>query len=105
MRRLSLAALCALVAVSAGAQTIPEALQYSENNYYGTARSIALGNAMTALGGDLGSIGINPAGGAVARYSQFTVTPGVTLMTTNADYSCKNDLDYTNLTKNRNIIN
>ena len=101
MRRLSFAALCAFVAVSAGAQTIPEALQYSENNYYGTARSIALGNAMTALGGDLGSIGINPAGGAVARYSQFTVTPGVTLMTTNADYSCKNDLDYTNLTKTR----
>lgn len=99
MRRLSFAALCAFVAVSAGAQTIPEALQYSENNYYGTARSIALGNAMTALGGDLGSIGINPAGGAVARYSQFTVTPGVTLMTTNADYSYKNDLDYANLTR------
>lgn len=99
MRRLSLAALCAFVAVSAGAQTIPEALQYSENNYYGTARSIALGNAVTALGGDLGSIGINPAGGAVARYSQFTVTPGVTLMSTSADYSCKNDMDYANLTK------
>lgn len=99
MRRLFLAALCACAAVSAGAQTIPEALQYSENNYYGTARSIALGNAMTALGGDLGSIGINPAGGAVARYSQFTVSPGVTLMTTNADYSYKNDVDYANLTR------
>ena len=38
-----------------------------------------MGNAFTALGGDLGSIGINPAGSAVANYSQFTITPGLTI--------------------------
>lgn len=58
------------------AQTMSDALTFSQNNYFGTARSMALGNAMTALGGDLGSIGINPAGSAVARYSQFSITPG-----------------------------
>ena len=69
MRKTIITALLSLAAVAAGAQTLSEALNYSGNNYYGTARSIALGNAMTALGGDLGSVGINPAGSAVAPYS------------------------------------
>lgn len=88
MRRfiLAAAALCLAVA-SANAQTLSEAVDYSTNNYYGTARSIALGNAMTALGGDLGSIGINPAGSAVAPYSQFTISPGITVSSTSASFS------------------
>ena len=60
------------------AQTAYDALTFSENNYEGTARSVAMGNAFTALGGDLGSITINPAGSAVANYSQFTITPSLT---------------------------
>ncbi len=40
---------------------------------------MALGNAVTALGGDLGSVGINPAGSAVANYSQITLSPGLTI--------------------------
>lgn len=74
-------------AVSVNAQNLSEAVRYSTNSYYGTARSMALGGAMTALGGDLGSVGINPAGSAVAGYSQFTITPGVTVASTNSDYS------------------
>lgn len=104
MRRFFIAALCVCTAVAAGAQNITDALQYSENNYYGTARSLALGNAMTALGGDLGSIGINPAGAAVSRYSQFTISPGVTLMTNSSDYSVRNDEDYANLYKTSNSL-
>jgi len=34
---------------------------------------------MTAVGGDLGSLTFNPAGSAVAGYSQFTLTPGLTV--------------------------
>ena len=78
MRKIALAALLSFAAAAAGAQTLSEALTYGVNDYYGTARSIALGGAMTALGGDLGSVGINPAGSAVAPYSQFTISPGVT---------------------------
>ena len=63
----------------ASAQTAYDALRYSENNYEGTARSMAMGNAFTALGGDLGAVTINPAGSAVAKYSQITITPGLTL--------------------------
>lgn len=65
-------------AVSSYAQTAYDALLLSENNYEGTARTVAMGNAFTALGGDLGSVTINPAGSAVAGYSQFTLTPSLT---------------------------
>ncbi|MFR8803614.1 MAG: hypothetical protein ACLVGR_03915 [Anaerovoracaceae bacterium] len=62
MRKTIFTALLSLTAVAAGAQTMYDGLTFSQNNYYGTARSIGMGNAMTAVGGDLGSIGINPAG-------------------------------------------
>ena len=94
MKRFALAALLTLAAAAAGAQTLSEALTYSVNDYYGTARSIALGNAMTALGGDLGSIGINPAGSAVAPYSQFTISPGITIMSNTSGYSTFYQEDY-----------
>lgn len=61
---------------TAAAQNYADALRFSENEYEGTARTMAMGNAFTALGGDLGSLGINPAGSAVARSSQFTVSLG-----------------------------
>ncbi len=77
----------ASICVAATAQDSYYAEMLSRNNYYGTARSVALGNAMTALGGDLGSIGINPAGSAVANYSQFTITPGLLFSSTGASYS------------------
>ena len=50
--------------VGANAQTMYDALRFSENNYEGTARTIAMGNAFTALGGDPGAVTINPAGSA-----------------------------------------
>lgn len=74
-------------ALVAGAQTMYDGLTFSQNNYYGTARSIGMGNAMTAVGGDLGSIGINPAGSAINNFSQFTITPGVTISSMNSSWS------------------
>ena len=66
-----------LLCGAASAQGFDAGLLFSENDYQGTARTMAMGNAFTALGGDLGSIGINPAGSAVARCYQFTITPGL----------------------------
>lgn len=79
-----------VLAATAGAQTMSDALTFSQNNYYGTARSMALGNAMTAVGGDLGSIGLNPAGSAIARYNQFSVTPGYNISSNNSFFSSSN---------------
>ncbi len=77
-------------AFCAKAQTMYDALTFSENDYEGTARTMAMGNAFTALGGDLGSININPAGSAVAGYSQVTITPGVSISVNSAGGTSKN---------------
>lgn len=87
MKKIAIVSLLSLAAVSALAQTSYDALQMSDNEYFGTARTLAMGNAFTALGGDPGSFGINPAGSAVNRYAQFTITPNLSIAATGAGYS------------------
>ena len=83
MKKIMLAAMTLAAGITASAQDLTDALRFSENEYEGTARTMAMGNAFTALGGDMGSLGINPAGSAVARRSQFTVSlgPNITIGT------------------------
>ena len=64
------------------AQTMYDALDLGKDNYYGTARTMGMGNAVTAVGSDLGTIGLNPAGSAVAGYSQFALTQGLAISST-----------------------
>lgn len=70
--------LICLTALSAtlNAQGPSEALRVSQWSYEGTARTIAMGNAFTALGGDIGGIAVNPAASGVLRHSEFTLSPG-----------------------------
>jgi hypothetical protein len=82
MKKTAISILLALCTASLFGQTAYDALMLSENSYEGTARSVAMGNAFTALGGDLGAVTINPAGSAMAPYSQVTITPGITIATT-----------------------
>lgn len=79
MKKILAVTLFSALALSAGAQNWLDALTYAETDYLGTARSVGMGGAMTAVGGDLGSLTFNPAGSAVAGYSQFTITPGLTI--------------------------
>lgn len=82
MRKAALITILAMVSSFASlAQTAYDAFLFSETNYEGTARTVAMGNAFTALGGDLGSINLNPAGSAIAKYSQVTITPSLTFTT------------------------
>ena len=60
----------AALSLGAAAQNWQDALMFTENNYSGTARGVAMGNALTAVGGDPGSIVFNPAGSSVAAYTQ-----------------------------------
>ena len=71
-----------LAGVSAFGQGWQDAYLFSQNEYGGTARSAAMGNAVTALGGDPGTIGINPAGSSVSSYSQFMFTSGLSIAKT-----------------------
>lgn len=84
MKKTAITFLLALCTFSLFGQTAYDALMLSENSYEGTARSVAMGNAFTALGGDLGAVTINPAGSAMASYSQITITPGISISTTTA---------------------
>ena len=42
---------------------------------FGTARSMGMAGAFTSLGGDIASIGINPAGLGMYRHSDISITP------------------------------
>lgn len=74
------------ITLSVSGQGIDDALRYSQNTPFGTARSMAMGNAFGALGGDFSSIGINPAGLAVFRGSEFSVTPSLIFNKTESDF-------------------
>lgn len=77
-------------------QEIPDAIRYSQDNLNGTARFRAMGGAFGALGGDLSSINVNPAGSAVFSNNQLTLTF--------SNFNTKNNSDYfgTSTTDNEN---
>ena len=88
MKKTLIACILALSApVAAPAQTMNDALTQSQNDYYGTAKTIGMGGAVTAVGGDLGTVGINPAGSAVAGYSQITLSPGLVISSNQSSYA------------------
>jgi len=59
---------------AAQSQEIPDAVRYAQDNLNGTARFRAMGGAFGALGGDLSSLNVNPAGSAVFANNQIAVT-------------------------------
>lgn len=56
------------------AQNINDVLRYSNENLQGTARFQAMSGAFGALGGDLSSLNVNPAGAAVFNNSLMTLS-------------------------------
>lgn len=73
MRKLSIL-IMGVLCLGVNAQNINDVLRYSIEEGQGTARFQAMGGAFGALGGDLSSLNVNPAGSSVFNYSQFTVT-------------------------------
>ncbi len=65
------------ISVNVWGQSTYDALRFSQKYYEGTARSLSLGNAVTAIGGDLGAVSINPASSGVYKHSEFVFTPSV----------------------------
>ena len=69
------------------AQNESDALRLSQNNYQGTARSMAMGGAFGALGADFSSLSMNPAGLGLYRTSEFTISPEIFYRKTGSDYN------------------
>ena len=58
--------------------TALDMFNYSQTSHnFGTARSMAMGGALTSLGGDMASMSINPAGLGMYRTNEITFTPMV----------------------------
>lgn len=87
MKKILITSVLALCGTMAFSQSVSDALTFGVNDYEGSARTVAMGNAFTAVGGDLGALTINPAGSAVARMSQFSVTPSAYLSVNTAQGS------------------
>ena len=74
MKRTLTTAIALLSLVVAFAQGADDACLFSQTFYQGTAKAMGMGNAMGAVGGDMTSICINPAGMGIYRSNEFTTT-------------------------------
>jgi len=78
-----------------------DALRFSRTDYGSSARFKGLGNAQTSLGGDISSIGGNPAGLGMFTRSEFSLTPEFNNIQANASFLGQD----TKTTKNRLNLN
>lgn len=84
MKRYFLPALLFSLSASLSAQTASDVLRYSFLQPAGTARYVGAGGAMGALGADFGTLSSNPAGLALFRTNELTVTPALRFAHTDA---------------------
>ena len=83
-------------------QNISDALNYADNSYQGTARFNSMSGAFGALGGDLSSIAVNPAGSAVLNNGHFSISFGSDTKTGEASIlNSENNFDKKNITLNQ----
>lgn len=83
---LTLACAC-LMAISASAQSIYDAASIAQKELDGTARFVGMGGALGALGGDISTIGTNPAGIGIYRSNDAMATFGYSSTGTESDYA------------------
>ena len=63
MKKISLFLMASMISFGAvKAQNAMDAYRYSKNDLTGTARSVSMGGAFGALGGDISGVAINPQG-------------------------------------------
>ena len=86
MKRTLTTAITLLFVIVAFAQGADDACLFSHTYYQGTAKAMGMGNAMGAVGGDMTSICINPAGMGVYRNSEFTFSLGLMDNYISSDY-------------------
>jgi hypothetical protein len=77
MLKRSLTALGLLVGLALCAQNDQDALRYSRIGFGGSARSIAMGGAMGALGADMSCASTNPGGLAIYRKGEMVFSGGM----------------------------
>ena len=86
MKKLFLALSLSLVMMGAGAQTVYDAMNIAQKDLNGTARFVGMGGAMGALGGDVTTMGTNPAGIGIYRSNDASITFGYNMNTTESNF-------------------
>jgi len=74
--KLKIATIALFIGASAQAQTVYDAAQLTPQDLNGTARFVGMGGALGALGGDISTMGTNPAGIGLMRRADVTFTAG-----------------------------
>lgn len=80
--------------LSSFGQNQVDAIRYSNLHYGGSARYNSMGGAFGALGGDLSSAAINPAGIGVYRSSEFSISTAMLSNSTNTNHYGNNTADF-----------
>lgn len=96
MKKYILSALL-FVAIGASAQSSYEAVRLFGSDLTGTARFVGMGGSMSALGADISVMSVNPAGIALYRSGDVSLTAGLLSYGIEADYNgskSKNDNTY-----------
>ena len=82
-----------LVSEIVSAQSVSDIVRYSTTSK-GSARMAAMGGAFGALGGDISSLGINPAGIGVFNNSEISITPYLNVARTKSAGQSTNDVSF-----------
>ncbi len=88
MKKIMILATLGLLAAAApmSAQTVYDAAKIADKDLNGTARFVGMGGAMGALGGDISTIGTNPAGIGIYRSNDAMVSFGLSAYGTESNY-------------------
>lgn len=78
--------LLAIMVTGLTAQNEQDVLRYSFNQTGGTTRSLSLGGALGAVGGDFAALSINPAGLGIFRTGEFSFTADYNAFSSDARY-------------------
>ena len=101
MKKISILILV-VISINLNAQNEIDALRYSEQNIFGTAKFNSMGGAFGSLGGDFTSLSYNPAGIALYQNAELSFTPSLSMNEMNSSINGNN---FTNNKFGSNISN
>lgn len=92
-KQILIAGLGTLLAFSGFSQNDIDAMRYSQLTFGGTARFASMAGSMSALGGDISTLSFNPAGIAIFRKTELSITPSIFSERTSSTYRNTNQED------------
>lgn len=84
---LTMVAIALLPCTYLSAQNYQDILRESQFIYGGTAKTMSMGGAVGALGGDFSAIAVNPAASGVYMSSEFSISPSFSSISTNSRFT------------------